>query len=316
MGFGHYILHSDTSQENLVNARSISAIVGQYASDLRSLDNSDFFDIRVIGVSGHANIAINTCEVSTNYGISSEADLNTEIESNVDNPSLVLYHNDIDCSDSEALDELEPDMPIFNVEAEIILASLSKSKSCLPERPAAIKRKKTKEVCCYWWDESEGETKATIFTCCVAHFLEVEIAAWTQEKPKHIILWSDGCVYQNKNKTIANALLQLATKTNFLIEHKCLEKGHTHMEADSVHASIERRLRNREINHPHDYLPVTREARIKPFPYTEKCITHSFFRNFDFPEGEACSSIRPGNIKNGPTVNDVVNFAYISDGIS
>lgn len=174
----------------------------------------------------------------------------------------------------------------------------------------------TKEVCCYWWNESEGEIKATNFTSCVVDFLEAEIAAWPEEKPKHIILWSDGCVYQNKNKTLANALLHQATKTKFLIEQKYLEKGHTQMEADSVHACIERRLKNREIHHPHDYLTVTREARMKPFPYVEKCISHSFFKNFDIPTGEAYSSIRPGNFKNDPTVNDVVQLTYTSEGIS
>lgn len=131
--------------------------------------------------------------------------------------------------------------------------------------------------------------------------------------PKVIIVWSDGCVYQNKNKVISNALCNLAQESKFEIHQKYLCKGHTQMECDSVHASIERKLKNREVHTPADYIAVTREARQKPFPYIAVDIDHTFFVDYTEPKREIYSSIRPGKVVSDPTVNDVVNYKYTSD---
>lgn len=62
------------------------------------------------------------------------------------------------------------------------------------------------------------------------------------------------------------------------IEQKFLEPGHTQMECDSVHSAIERKLKNREIHLPSDYIRVTKEARIHPFPYETVDVDHSFVK--------------------------------------
>lgn len=123
--------------------------------------------------------------------------------------------------------------------------------------------------------------------------------------PKPVVLWSDGCGNQNRNCIFANALLNLAVEKNVQIEQKFLLKGHTQMECDSVHSNIEENLKNKEIYLPSQYYSITKEARVKLFPYRSHYLTHSFFRNCSKPETMVYSSIRPGRVAGDATVHDL-----------
>lgn len=124
----------------------------------------------------------------------------------------------------------------------------------------------------YWFNETEGELTASIFTNFILDFIKDKC---TKKIP--IILYSDGCCYQNRNCTLSNALLNYSIKQKILIEQKYLEKGHTQMECDAVHSLIERKLKNRNIELPSDYIKLTKEARTKPFPLEVVDVTHDFF---------------------------------------
>lgn len=101
------------------------------------------------------------------------------------------------------------------------------------------------------------------------------------------------------------------------------------MEVDAVHAAIERRLKNREIYLPSDYIAATKEARCqtpdlasvsgtskrKYPPYRAHYINYDFFKDFSIPRGERYSSIRPGNKAADPTVNDVCHLLYLPSGV-
>ena len=58
------------------------------------------------------------------------------------------------------------------------------------------------------------------------------------DRYKHFILISDGCNLQNRNKILASALSDLAKQADLTIEQLYPEKGHTMMEADSVHSTL------------------------------------------------------------------------------
>lgn len=173
---------------------------------------------------------------------------------------------------------------------------------------------KTAEVDCYWWNEAEGDLDGTNFVSLLVSHLENLIKNWNPVCPKVIVVWSDGCGYQNKNKFLSNALLNLAVRNKFTIHQKYLVVGHTQMEVDSVHAAIENRLVNREIYLPSEYVSATKEARSKPFPYRAKLITHDFFKDFTIKSGEYYNSIRPGRKVGDPTVNDVCHYQYLPSG--
>lgn len=88
----------------------------------------------------------------------------------------------------------------------------------------------TRNVMCYFWTEVDGEINASSFASCVEDFLGNE----NLDGVSNIIIYSDGCTYQNRNVTLSNALLRFAMKTGITIEHIYLERGHTQMKCDSI----------------------------------------------------------------------------------
>lgn len=148
----------------------------------------------------------------------------------------------------------------------------------------------TKKVVCYWYNEIQADGQASTYASFLLDYLEDSFLNDGDKKP--IILYSDGCTAQNRNAILANALLYLSEKHNVKITQKFLEKGHTQMECDSVHSTIERRLKNREIYLPSDYLRVTREARSSS-PYIAKEKDFHFFRDFANKDLMKYRSIRP-----------------------
>ena len=139
---------------------------------------------------------------------------------------------------------------------------------------------KTKEGYCFIWNEAEGGLTANEFSSIISYFIETEIVAKFGNDVPEIIIYSDGCTGQNRNATLASALLNLAMFHKITICQKYLLKGHTQMEVDSMHAKIEKQVRDRKINVPADYVHFCREARKNPFPYEVKYLTHGFFLNF------------------------------------
>lgn len=127
------------------------------------------------------------------------------------------------------------------------------------------------------WNETEGGLEANDFASIIRDFLDLQ--SELHNVTTKIILYSDGCCYQNRNVILANTLLNLAKIKNIHIEQKFLEKGHTQMEADSVHSTIERKIRNRVINVPADYVLAIEQARLNPEPYIVKYLDHTFFKN-------------------------------------
>ena len=147
---------------------------------------------------------------------------------------------------------------------------------------------------CYLWNESDGGLTAHEFATCLSDFINTHVIPYIDHSkgdPK-IVMYSDGCTYQNRNSVISNALLNLARFHNITIEQKYLEVGHTQMEVDSMHSTIERCVRNRPIYVPADYAHICKIARRKPRPYNIKYLDHTFFKSFQTVE--LLKSIRPG----------------------
>lgn len=162
----------------------------------------------------------------------------------------------------------------------------------------------------YVWNETEGDLQASVFASCIISHLEKHCI----QEPKPVILFSDGCGYQNRNTTLANTLSFFSTKYKIPIEQKYLEKGHTQMECDSTHALIEKKLKAREITLPFQYAEVIRNARKKPFPLDVEYLSHDFFRKYDDKTVTRFESIRPGKMKQDPTVSDLRCLKYLPDG--
>ena len=128
-----------------------------------------------------------------------------------------------------------------------------------------------------------------------------------------VTLWSDGCTYQNRNTVLSNGLLSVAMQKKITIYQKYLVRGHTQMECDSMHSTIERRLGKATISVPADYEAVFRSARIGSAPYRVTYVDHSFFK--DYSKLQHYTSIRPGSGAGAPVVTDIVALCYKPTGI-
>ncbi|KAM3609180.1 uncharacterized protein V6R79_010766 [Siganus canaliculatus] len=125
-----------------------------------------------------------------------------------------------------------------------------------------------------------------------------------------VIVWSDGCGYQNRCCTISNAYIDLAMKHSVTIEQKFLVAGHTQMECDSMHSLIERRI-IKDIHTPRDYIVIFETARLHPSPYKVTQLFHSDFMKLS---GAYVTNIRPGRKVGDPTVHDLRALQYLADG--
>lgn len=144
----------------------------------------------------------------------------------------------------------------------------------------------------YIWDETQGEVKATNFVSIIVKHLENILKKNKRKLP--IIIYSDGCGYQNRNAILSSALSRLAIKYSVTIVQKFLVKGHTQMECDSSHALIERKTRGMTVDVPNDFVEAVKAARSNPFPLTVESLDYTFFSKYDDPEIMSYESIRPG----------------------
>lgn len=168
---------------------------------------------------------------------------------------------------------------------------------------------KTTDAHCFLWNETEGNLTSNEFASIISHFVLSQLPL--PDGKEKIVLFSDGCSYQNRSCNVSNALLHISSTKKVIIEQKYLEVGHTQMEADTVHSTIEKRLKNRKINVPADYITVCQEAR-KSKPYSVQYLHHDFFKSFD--DSLFYKSVRPGRCVGSPRVVDVRAFRYLPEG--
>ncbi|GBP93671.1 hypothetical protein EVAR_68137_1 [Eumeta japonica] len=83
---------------------------------------------------------------------------------------------------------------------------------------------------------------------------------------------------------------------------------------DTHSHAIETKLKNREIHLPSDYTNITKEARLKPFPYDVILTNHSIFKDYTNPDSWKNTNIRPGSKVGDPVVVDIRGIFYIPDG--
>ncbi|CAH0716672.1 unnamed protein product, partial [Brenthis ino] len=164
----------------------------------------------------------------------------------------------------------------------------------------------SKDVKIYFWHEADGNVTANEFTSCLIDYCQ-NLPLTTER----IIIISDGCGHQNRNRFLSSALSDLAQRRQICIEQLYLEKGHTMMEVDSVHSTIEQYIKP-PIFAPSDYIVRMRQARPQK-PYDIKSVHYDFFLNFEEMESNL-KSIRPGKKKGDPVVVDIRGLKYLSDG--
>ena len=94
---------------------------------------------------------------------------------------------------------------------------------------------------CYTWQETEGKRGAIEIGTCIYEYLKS-----LPNTIKEVSLWSDTYSGQNRNQYIATMFLFALKSLPHLskITHNYLESGHSSMEVDSMHSSIESEKKN------------------------------------------------------------------------
>lgn len=131
---------------------------------------------------------------------------------------------------------------------------------------------------CYVWDETIGKKGANEISSCAQKFIETKV----NEGYTEFYFFSDNCVPQNKNSMLFSMYNVLSCKYGIKIVHTYLEKGHTQMECDSIHAFIERRCSKQTLCTPSAFFGVIRTAKVKPPFYELVKMTQTDI--FDFKE--------------------------------
>ncbi|KAF0715859.1 Uncharacterized protein FWK35_00033945, partial [Aphis craccivora] len=171
------------------------------------------------------------------------------------------------------------------------IASSAYYKLKLTAHNFAVYNLATHDAMAYWFDESECSMSASVFASCLVDYL----CQLIDQSMRTIIVYSDGCGYRNRNSILSNAFLHLSVDKKVTIIQKYLEKGHTQMECDSAHSTIERSYKNID---PVFYSHIA--ARKFPKPYRSRLLDHTFFKDFSIAEMMVYKSIRPGHRPGDP----------------
>lgn len=134
---------------------------------------------------------------------------------------------------------------------------------------------------CYVWTETNGKRGSLEIGTCLYQYIDQ-----LSETVTEISLFSDTCSGQNRNQNIS-ALLLYIVQTNpnvHVIEQKFLESGHSYMEVDSMHSSIEKAKKHVPVYTIHDWITIFRMARTsrsKKKPYQVKELTFKDFLDLE-----------------------------------
>lgn len=109
---------------------------------------------------------------------------------------------------------------------------------------------------------------------------------------------------------MSNALLHLPMIEGVPMTQKYLEKGHTQMECDSVHAKNETAIGNCDVHLPSQLATITQSSRQHHSRYRTKILSFNFFRDYSKEGNMTYTSIRPGKNPNEPQVIDIRSLHY------
>lgn len=122
------------------------------------------------------------------------------------------------------------------------------------------------DVHCFFWNETDAKRGANEIGSCLLKIFEKISSESADDGGVHLVLYSDNCCGQNKNKFMVALYLYVVTHLNIeSITHKFLIKGHTQNEGDNIHSLIEKEikknLKSGPIYSPHQYVAIIKNAK-------------------------------------------------------
>lgn len=218
------------------------------------------------------------CELCTKY---SEADVERKMQ-------MVAEYNEHvkrkeECQQAKAVDKSEAsekaNVAIATFDLQSVLSVPCSQVSCMyysrklnTYNLTIYSLKAPNHAVCYCWSETDGKIGSNETGTCLFKWLKNLPSAVDE-----VILYSDTCGGQNRNRHIAALLLHAVQTTHLkVIQQKFLERGHTYMEVDSMHSATEFAKQNVPVYSPRDWQNIFRSAR-KRNPYEVCPLDYSEF---------------------------------------
>jgi hypothetical protein len=111
-------------------------------------------------------------------------------------------------------------------------------------------------VHCYVWHEGSGGRGSCEMASCLYKYISA-----LSSDVQRLILYSDTCGGQNRNINFSSMCLYATTHLPITtIDHVYMESGHSQMECDSVHSTIEKATKSVPVYVPMDYFGIIRGA--------------------------------------------------------
>ena len=174
---------------------------------------------------------------------------------------------------------------------------------------------------CYCWMETDGKRGSNEVGTCLYRWLS-SLPTTVEEA----VLYSDTCGGQNRNQFTAALLLYVVQKTHLSVIHqKFLERGHTSMEVDSMHAAIECAKKFTPVYSALDWHCVFRAARrhhpyeVVPLHFSDfydlKQLHRALFRNCGrCDDGSKLQWMKIKCLKFVKADQGVIHYRYSHDG--
>ncbi|CAH0399478.1 unnamed protein product [Chilo suppressalis] len=132
------------------------------------------------------------------------------------------------------------------------------------------------EGTCFMWHEGQGRRGANEVASCLFKY----IAKYKDQGTREFRFWSDNIVGQNRNRILYAMYMHAAITFEVTIHHCFLEVGHTQNEGDSVHALIEKTVKNKLIYTPFEWYCLVRWAKQTGKPYVVEELQFTNFFNY------------------------------------
>jgi len=109
---------------------------------------------------------------------------------------------------------------------------------------------------------------------------ETDFIQSLSQSVRHLVMFSDTCGGQNRNKNFSAMCLRAVKEYSIeCIDHLFMESGHSQMEVDSVHSTIENACRNQDVYAPTDYYKIISMAR-RGQPYRVHVLNTENFHDY------------------------------------
>lgn len=282
----HY-LRAQTTREFIESGKSLADLYRDYKESREKLclpfANAVMFN-RIFN--GEYNISFyvpkkDQCDLCESFKNADEECKKTLVESyNQHQEEKVLSRKEKD------VDKNKPNVAVYDLQAVMPLpkgmASSFYYKSKINCYNFTVSDLYAKHAECFFWTETEGRRGAVEIGSCILHFIELLVEKAGKSDDIELILYSDNCCGQQKNKYLLAVYWYAVHKHNLRsITHKFLIQGHSQNEGDNVHSVIEkqvkRHVKSSPIYVPEQYVTLISMAKKTGPPYRIHQLTYEDF---------------------------------------